>query len=130
MAAAVIGPNHRALLISLKLAFCTVADKSAPPSRRRRAKRRTALQSPLDARRRFAQARIGSQSLGEFPLEVVPTDCERYGRAESYGRDGLAGSVRRGHRPALLMTLATCELQRDFSRACGARFTDLAAKRE
>jgi hypothetical protein len=29
--------------------------------------------------------------------------------------------------PDLLMTLATCELRRDFSRACGARFTDLAA---
>jgi hypothetical protein len=38
----------------------------------RRAKRSTALQSPLEARRRLALARIGSRSLGEFPLEVVP----------------------------------------------------------
>jgi hypothetical protein len=30
VAAAVIGANHRALLISLKLALCAVADKSAP----------------------------------------------------------------------------------------------------
>lgn len=61
-----------------------------------------------------------------------PIDCERYGRAGSYGRDGLVarfGAVTA--LPDLLMTLATtCELRRDFSRACGARFTDLAAKRE
>jgi len=73
----------------------------------RRAKRRTALQSPLDARR-FALARIGSRLLDEFPLEVVPTDCERYGRAGSYGRDRLVarfGAVTA--LPDLLMTLAT-----------------------
>ncbi len=33
--------------------------------------------------------RIGSHSLGEFPLDVVRIDCERCGRAGSYRREGL-----------------------------------------
>jgi hypothetical protein len=33
--------------------------------------------------------RIGSSSLGEFPLDVVRVDCQRCGRAGSYRRDGL-----------------------------------------
>ena len=32
--------------------------------------------------------------------------------------------------PDLLIALATCDRRVDFSRACGARFTDLAATRE
>jgi hypothetical protein len=63
-------------------------------------------------------------------LEVVPIDCERYGRAGSYGRDGVARFGAITALPDLLTTLATCYLRRDFSRACGARFTDLAVKRE
>jgi len=97
----------------------------------RRAERRTALQSPLDARRRFALARIGSRSLGEFPLEVVPSTASAMVEPEVMAGTGWwRGSARSPPYPDLLMTLATCELRRDFSRACGARFTDLAAKRE
>ena len=33
--------------------------------------------------------RIGSRSLGEFPLDVVRIASERCGRARSYRRDGL-----------------------------------------
>jgi hypothetical protein len=33
--------------------------------------------------------RVGSRSLGEFPLDVVRVGCDRCGRAGSYRRDGL-----------------------------------------
>ena len=71
--------------------------------------------------------RIGSRSLGEFPSTVVRIECQRCGRAGSYRLDGLL--ARFGPDAALpdvLMALATCERRRDFSRPCGARFTDLA----
>jgi L-alanine-DL-glutamate epimerase-like enolase superfamily enzyme len=54
--------------------------------------------------------RIGSRSLGEFPLDVVRIECERCGRAGSYRRDGLM--ARFGvdiALPDLLMELAQCE---------------------
>jgi hypothetical protein len=74
--------------------------------------------------------RIGSRSLGEFPLDVVRIDCERCGRA---GRYALAGLVERfgadAAGPDVLNELAACERRRDFSRPCGARFTDLVARR-
>jgi hypothetical protein len=71
--------------------------------------------------------RIGSHSLGEFPLPMVRIDCPRCERAGSYRLDGLL--VRFGADAALpdvLMALAECDRRKDFSRPCGARFTDLA----
>ncbi len=69
----------------------------------------------------------GSHSLGEFPLNVVRIDCPRCERA---GRYRLAGPVARfgadAALPDVLMALASCERRKDFSRPCGARFTDLA----
>ena len=41
--------------------------------------------------------RIGSHSLGEFPMAVV---CGRAGRAGSYRRDGVMAAVWDRHRPA------------------------------
>jgi hypothetical protein len=73
--------------------------------------------------------RIGLRSLGEFPFDVVRIDCERCGRA---GRYALAGLIERfgadAAGPDVLLELAACERRRDFSRPCGAKFTDLAAK--
>jgi hypothetical protein len=70
---------------------------------------------------------IGSPSLGEFPFDVVRIECERCGRA---GRYALAGLIERfgadAAGPDVLMELAACERRRDYSRPCGARFTDLA----
>ena len=71
--------------------------------------------------------RIGSHSLGEFPLDVVRIACERCDRTGSYRRDVLV--ARFGADIALLdllMALAQCERRRDFSKPCGARFSDLA----
>jgi len=68
--------------------------------------------------------RVGSRSLGEFPLDVVRIECWRCGRTGSYRLDGLM--ARFGPDavlPDVLMALATCERQRDFSQPCGARFT-------
>jgi hypothetical protein len=70
--------------------------------------------------------RIGSGSLGEFPLDVVRIECERCGRAGSYRRDGLLARFSQDAAlPDVLMALATCERRQDFSQPCGARFTDL-----
>ena len=69
--------------------------------------------------------RIGSRSLGEFPSAVVHIECQRCGRDGSYRLDGLL--ARFGPDAALpdvLMALATCDRCQDFSRPCGARFTD------
>jgi hypothetical protein len=70
--------------------------------------------------------RIGSRSLGEFPFDVVRIDCERCGRA---GRYALAGLLARfgadAAGPDVLMELAQCDRRKDFSRPCGARYTDL-----
>jgi len=71
--------------------------------------------------------RIGSHSLGEFPLNVVRIDCQRCNRAGSYRRDGLVARFGADIAlPDLLLALASCERRKDFSRPCGARFTDLA----
>jgi hypothetical protein len=73
--------------------------------------------------------RTDSYSLGEFPLDVVRIECERCGRA---GRYRLAGLIERfgpdAALPDVLIALATCDRRRDFSKPCGARFTDLAAR--
>jgi hypothetical protein len=48
------------------------------------------------------------------------------------GRYSLAGLIERfgadAAGPDVLMELAQCERRKDFSRPCGARFTDLAAR--
>ena len=71
--------------------------------------------------------RIGSRSLGEFPLGIVRVECERCGRAGSYRRDGLMARFGPDIAlPDLLMELAQCERRRDFPKPCGARYTDLS----
>jgi len=73
--------------------------------------------------------RSGSRSLGEFPLDVVRIDCERCGRAERYRKDGLVARFGADIAlPDLLMELAQCERRADFSKPCGARYTDLASR--
>ena len=73
--------------------------------------------------------RIGSHSLGEFPLPVVRIDCPRCDRAGSYSRDGLLARFGADAAlPDVLMALAACERRKDFSKPCGARFTDLARR--
>jgi hypothetical protein len=71
--------------------------------------------------------RLGSHSLGEFPMPVVRIDCPRCERAGSYRRDGLLARFGAAALPDVLM-LASCERRAEFSRPCGARFTDLAAR--
>jgi hypothetical protein len=67
-----------------------------------------------------------SRSLAEFPLAVVRIECERCGRAGSYRLDGLMARFGPdAAQPDVLMVLAQRERRRDFSRLCGARFTDL-----
>ena len=62
--------------------------------------------------------RIGSHSLGDFPSAVVRIDCERCGRAGSYGRDRLISRFGADAAlPDVLMALAECERRADFSRA-------------
>jgi hypothetical protein len=71
---------------------------------------------------------VGSRSLGEFPVDVLRVDCERCDRARSYRRDGLM--ARFGQQitlPDLLLALAKCDRRTDFSKPCGARFTDLTS---
>ncbi len=73
--------------------------------------------------------RNGSRSLGDYPGDVVRIECERCGRA---GRYRLHGLIERfgadAALPDVLLALASCERRGDFSRRCGARFTDLAAR--
>jgi hypothetical protein len=74
-----------------------------------------------------APRRIGSLSLGEFHLDVVRIECPRCDQAGSYRRDGLVERFGEDIAlPDLLLALASCERRADFSRPCGARFTDLA----
>jgi hypothetical protein len=49
----------------------------------------TALVANAGGRLTQAPRRIGSHSLGEFPLDVVRNDCQRCGRAGSYRLAGL-----------------------------------------
>ena len=58
------------------------------------------------------------------------TNClvraRRCGRAGSYRKDGLVPRFGADAAlPDVLMALAACERRADFSRPCGARFTDL-----
>jgi hypothetical protein len=70
--------------------------------------------------------RKGSHSLGEFPLKVVRIDCARCERAGSYRLDGLVARFGEDALlPDVLMALASCERRLDFSKPCGARFSDL-----
>ena len=70
---------------------------------------------------------IGSHSLGEFPLDVMRIECQRRGRAGSYRRDGLLARFGADIAlPDLLVPLSSCERRADFSKPCGARYTDLA----
>ena len=74
-----------------------------------------------------APRRIGSHSLGEFPLDVVRIERQRCGRAGSYRGDGrMARFGADIALPDLLVALSSCEGRADFSRPCGAPFTDLA----
>jgi hypothetical protein len=66
-------------------------------------------------------AAINSHSLGEFPHAVVRIECERCDRAGSYHKDGLVARLTAD------IALAQSERRQDFSRPCGARYTDLAA---
>jgi hypothetical protein len=65
--------------------------------------------------------RIGSRSLSDYP---DPGRAGRYalsGLIERFGADTAL--------PDVLMDLAACERRKDFSAPCGARFTDLVARR-
>lgn len=74
--------------------------------------------------------RIGSHSFGDYLGPSVRIECPRCGRA---GRYALVGLIERfgadAALPDVLMDLAACERRKDFSAPCGARFTDLAARR-
>jgi hypothetical protein len=73
--------------------------------------------------------RIGSRSLGEFPLDVVHIDCERCGRAGRYAKARLMARFGADIAlPDVLVAIAQCERRKDFSAPCGVRFTDLAAR--
>jgi hypothetical protein len=73
--------------------------------------------------------RIGSRPLGEFPLSGVRIECEPCRRAGRYRCDGLVARFGADIAlPDLLVALASCERRPDFSRPCGARFTDLTSK--
>jgi hypothetical protein len=52
-------------------------------------------------------------------------ECRRCDRAGSYRKAGLARFGADIALPDLHLALATCERRADFSRPCGARFTDL-----
>jgi hypothetical protein len=67
--------------------------------------------------------------LADFSLPVVRIDCQRCGRAGSYRLDGLIARFGADAAlPDVLLDLAACERRADFSRPCGARFTDLATR--
>jgi hypothetical protein len=62
-------------------------------------------------------------------MNVVRIECPRSDRVGSYRRDGLLARFGADIAlPDLLLTLAECERRRDFSKPCGARFTDLAVR--
>jgi hypothetical protein len=108
-----------------------VTGSSARQAKRRRLRLREKVPTKLSIVNVFIIGRpvkrIGSRSLGEFSLAVVRIECPRCDRAGSYRLDGLmarfCGDIAQ---PDLFMALATCERRRDFSKPCGARFTDLA----
>ena len=64
-----------------------------------------------------------------FFLEVVRVDCEHPARAESYRRHGLAARVGADITvPDPLVAVASRDRRQDFTRPCGARFMELAAR--
>jgi hypothetical protein len=68
----------------------------------------------------LTRMRKGSMPLDQFPHD---TACGRAGR---YRRDVLIERFGSDIAPPdLLAELAACERRHDFSRPCGARFTDL-----
>ncbi|MGO9420513.1 hypothetical protein [Roseiarcus sp.] len=71
--------------------------------------------------------RNGSLALGDYPGDVVHISCKRCGRSGSYRLDGLIARFGADDAlPDVPLELASCERRADFSRPCGARFTDLA----
>jgi hypothetical protein len=74
-------------------------------------------------------SRIGSHTLDEYPMPTVRIACERCGRDGSYRLDRLiARFAADAALPDALLELAACERRADYSRPCGARFTDLVAR--
>ncbi len=71
---------------------------------------------------------IRRTTLGDISLaDLVRIDCPRCDRAGSYRRDGLMARFGADIAlPDLLLALASCERRKDFSKPCGARFTNLA----
>jgi hypothetical protein len=54
-------------------------------------------------------------------------ECQRCGRTGSYRLDGrMARFGPDAALPDVLLALASCERRQEFSKPCGARFTDLA----
>ena len=73
--------------------------------------------------------RIGSWSLGEFPLDVVRIECPCSGRAGSYRRDGLLARFGADIAlPDLSWQHASAGMTSLGHAAGGARFTDLAVR--
>jgi hypothetical protein len=74
-------------------------------------------QIPVVTRRRRECVQRSGSSHAPLPIDVV------------VGVAVLGGAVRADIvLPDLLVPLASCERRRDFSRPCGARFTDLTSK--
>jgi hypothetical protein len=74
-------------------------------------------QIPVITRRRRECVQRSGSSDAPLPIDVV------------VGVAVLGGAVRADIvLPDLLVALASCERRRDFSRPCGARFTDLTTK--
>jgi hypothetical protein len=85
-------------------------------------------QFPL-RRRKHRRMRKGSLSVAQVPLDAVRVESSHCGRAGTYRRDGLIERFGSDIAlPDLLAELAACERRHDFSRPCGARFTDLAKR--
>jgi hypothetical protein len=84
---------------------------------------KTCQERPICLARLAASAHVPS---ARFPLDVVRIECQRCGRAGSYA---LARLIERFGAdialPDLLVALASCERRADFSRPCGAMYTDL-----
>jgi hypothetical protein len=75
----------------------------------------------LDGVRTAAVTAANSSSVREVNCRHGPDIIGRYlFNKEMFGADAAL--------PDVLMDLASCERRKDFSRPCGARFTDLAAR--
>ena len=67
--------------------------------------------------------RIGDLLAASVSVLVAVQRC---GRSGSYRRDGLMARFGGNIPPDLLVALSSCERRADFSKPCGARYTDLA----